>query len=1534
MPRKSISTFFKGLRSKSHGRKVPAGSSSNVPDHGEAKRGQSLQLNRHSVFPQSGCSASTTPQLSTPGNEIAVIDILPEGTPAHSMDATHIDTDNRKKNATSPEEIWDEAYDSLKAEQPQLMHIYEVILSNKLHDPNLDHPHSGNETNMIATAGDERRTQMLAIMQSGQNRIKREVEIKESVGDAMEIVNSMKSIISTAIQAAPQAALPWSIVSMALDIVQNPVKAQKDNIEGIAYTTKRMKWYWSLSSDLFHGDGSLRDNNDVSNTQNVILSRLVGLYKEIILFQVKSICSFYRNRWLQLIRDFVIKDNWNDSLKEIRTLELEFQNDYATHMTLEEKSMSRQIKNCLERLVALQVNNLEQQDRDCLRDLYITNPRNDKERLLDTKGGLLPDSYTWAVKSAMFQQWHTEKQTNLLWIKGNPGKGKTMMICGLIDELEHMEPHQDLLSYFFCQGTDPNLNNATAVLRGIIYSLAIQKPSLIEHVQQEYKIVGSRSLFDGINAWITLSGILVKMLQDPALENACLIVDALDECESDRKKLLDLIIESTLATPQVKWILSSRNYPDIEAKIRSCRTIAVIDLESSATLVSESVDAYIRCRTRQLSLIEDNEVLQEQLQLAILQKSSGTFLWAALVFQEIEERRTYDDDAELLQLLDAMPSGLSGLYERMMNQINLLVCSDQERCRNILATMVAAYQPLNLETLPIMAGLKGRLTQAEPLKLLVRMCGSFLTIRGDVVYFVHQSAKDYLIGEGRKRILPSGSETIHRDMFNRSLEAMLKPGNLRPNVYSLPYPGVKIHEISIPQPDPLASIMYCCMHWLQHFCDGTFGVYSGSKNDIHEGVNKIFHFLKLHFLHWIEALSLSQNVEAGVVSLQNLLNLLTHDLDETEAIQFFQDALRFILYNRFILETAPLQTYVSAIIFSPLESLVRLQFKGAISWIKTLPQVENNWSPCQYTLYCGQTANAVFSNDTSQLITLSDNGKVKRWESTTGRLIPDIGFDFKLPPDKCLFLESFTLSDDAKLLAILDVSTITVWDLESGKQVQELKIQRTDWPIAAFSGDSMFLAATDKAFFQIWELATGKMVKTSHQRSSSRVLLSQHFSRVLLSQDFRLAAWKTTDSIIISDVATGEKIYELSSKFLPSNFSNNSSYLVTKDLPSLSQGTSLQVWHISSGEKIISHTSRGCLYSFRSIAFSDDSKFLAFAESGRNISIWSLEEKAMVRSYSGHTDTVSSIAFSRDASSLVSGSFDGTVKVWKTDFDSIDRQPQSGLRKAYHKINAVALSSDGKLTAIMSKKKIRFWSTCQLSDVHAIWQSEFPAPKRLAYDATAVLAISKDSRLVATVYMFEYFSGGPQFISMSISGIDSESSATAFEVTRFSHIFAVAFSPDAEFLAAAYHDVRGCAVIIWKVESREWVYQRVVPATVPAATRFFVDDAYLYVVTDIECYRLKEPTGNLPEHDDRYLMPTDKVDIGYSIKSSNDWISWNGKDMIWLPGDFRPSSAGAFSARIAEVALATTLRSLITMNFEQPPSEDEDWTPWKSSGFL
>ncbi|KAL2196961.1 hypothetical protein P885DRAFT_23029, partial [Corynascus similis CBS 632.67] len=93
----------------------------------------------------------------------------------------------------------------------------------------------------------------------------------------------------------------------------------------------------------------------------------------------------------------------------------------------------------------------------------------------------------------------------LLWIKGDPGKGKTMLLCGIINELKSASA-SSLLSFFFCQATDTSINNATAVLRGLIYLLVDQHLSLFSHVQKKYDATGN-PLFRGVNAWVALSEI-------------------------------------------------------------------------------------------------------------------------------------------------------------------------------------------------------------------------------------------------------------------------------------------------------------------------------------------------------------------------------------------------------------------------------------------------------------------------------------------------------------------------------------------------------------------------------------------------------------------------------------------------------------------------------------------------------------------------------------------------------------------------------------------------------------------------------------------------------------------------------------------------------------------------------------------------------------------------------------------------------------------------------------------------------------------
>lgn len=115
-----------------------------------------------------------------------------------------------------------------------------------------------------------------------------------------------------------------------------------------------------------------------------------------------------------------------------------------------------------------------------------------------------------------------------------------MLLCGIINELEKFKVYR--LSYFFCQATEARLRSAIAVVRGLIYTLVVQQPSLISHVREKYDHAG-KQLFEDINAWTALSKILKAILDDPDLKDAVLIIDALDECTEELPRLLDLIKE-------------------------------------------------------------------------------------------------------------------------------------------------------------------------------------------------------------------------------------------------------------------------------------------------------------------------------------------------------------------------------------------------------------------------------------------------------------------------------------------------------------------------------------------------------------------------------------------------------------------------------------------------------------------------------------------------------------------------------------------------------------------------------------------------------------------------------------------------------------------------------------------------------------------------------------------------------------------------------------------------------------------------------
>jgi len=175
-----------------------------------------------------------------------------------------------------------------------------------------------------------------------------------------------------------------------------------------------------------------------------------------------------------------------------------------------------------------------------------------------------------------------------------------MLLCGIIDELQSSMGVIGFLSYFFCQATDSRINSATAVLRGLLYMLISEQPSLISHVRKKYDQAG-KPLFEDANAWVALTEIFTSILQDPSLKCMYLIVDALDECITDLPKLVDFIAKRSSTSSRVKWLVSSRNWQNIEEGLDKVGRKARLSLELNAQSVSSAVSSFIRHKVFQLA---------------------------------------------------------------------------------------------------------------------------------------------------------------------------------------------------------------------------------------------------------------------------------------------------------------------------------------------------------------------------------------------------------------------------------------------------------------------------------------------------------------------------------------------------------------------------------------------------------------------------------------------------------------------------------------------------------------------------------------------------------------------------------------------------------------------------------------------------------------------------------------------------------------------------------------------------------------------
>lgn len=432
-----------------------------------------------------------------------------------------------------------------------------------------------------------------------------------------------------------------------------------------------------------------------------------------------------------------------------------------------------------------------------------------------------------------------------------------MLIIGIISELSQQSSKlAPSLAYFFFQALQQNMTSPTDALRSLVWMLLIQQPHLLSYIRETLRNTGA-DYFNNPNVFWPLAKMFKDMLADKDLSPVYLVLDALDECDqTDRPGILNLrkLISETLGiTNKVKLLLSSRPEVDIYNRLKikeTPRAVVELDVQSRP----EPVNAYIEHKLSQLA--RDNGYAQDvldEMSEKIRRRAQNTFLWVSLVFKDIIENDL--PEYEAIERVKDSPPSLKSLYDRMMAKIESRGGHDSEYCRAVLAASCLATRPLSCDENHVLAGLPPPVRS----ELIVQRCGSFLTVKDDVVHVLHNSTREYLHGYFESRGQEGGIGQRHIDLGRRSIDAMSKI--LKTNIYDLD-PGVESKDIKVPEKDPLGPVRYSCEFWVRHLCEG-------GNQSLDDGA--AFTFLKEHFLHWLESLSLIQKLPSAISSLRKLL---------------------------------------------------------------------------------------------------------------------------------------------------------------------------------------------------------------------------------------------------------------------------------------------------------------------------------------------------------------------------------------------------------------------------------------------------------------------------------------------------------------------------------------------------------------------------------------------------------------------------------------------------------------------------------------
>lgn len=227
-----------------------------------------------------------------------------------------------------------------------------------------------------------------------------------------------------------------------------------------------------------------------------------------------------------------------------------------------------------------------------------------------------------------------------------------------------------------------------------------------------------------------------------------------------------------------------------------------------------------------------------------------------------------------------------------------------------------------------------------------------------------------------------------------------------------------------------------------------------------------------------------------------------------------------------------------------------------------------------------------------------EDGSIKLWNLKTGELINTFQKKEGMIPSLAITPDGQTLASARRGEGLGFVSEITLWNLETGKQLLQFDVENLTLSLAFSPNGKLLASGSEDGTIHLWNWQSGEIRHILQHPQSLRALAFNQDGQVLVSESF---------------------------------------------------AETINVWNPQTGELLSTPVANSQPVFVNALALHPSGNILASALGpyGR-LGLWNLQTGELMTTLTGFSGSIFSLGFSDDGQILVSGSNDGAIAIWRT----------------------------------------------------------------------------------------------------------------------------------------------------------------------------------------------------------------------------------------------------------------------------------------------